>query len=296
MKKLIAAVILVTSASTAFAGVTTYVDEAAKYLVEVKSGKKVYRSDWIAQCAEPVSRARAANDPIPPHIIYKNFGGKPVGDKYAITYDQADAICREASYYRDVVFKDLDLFKDLDSKINMLVTTDWSMENKDTMSTDYLTKLGESCEQAVAVMTAAKIPASAPFKLDYTGVNTIGELQTKLCDRAKDVGQNYWKRRVEAEAKSKEPYVKAGIKGDKLDLMLEYDGSIFLTGKRAPDGLKPYAAASTMFTWSTSDPDDNDYVIHTVRKYLFKGNNLVRTSEKTFRKRRGEELGAAAFK
>jgi hypothetical protein len=51
-----------------------------------------------------------------------------------------------------------------------------------------------------------------------------------------------------------------------------------------------------MFTWSTSDPDDNDYVIHTVRKYLFKGNNLVRTSEKTFRKRRGEELGAAAFK
>jgi len=298
MKKLIGTVVLLASTSTAFAS-GEQVEWAAEYVKAMKTASPGrYRRD-VTECAQSVKEARDAKAPIAAKPIYKDFGGAPVDDHgyaYQITYEQADAICRDAAFLSDVVYKDMGIFVDLDSKIDTLVRFDWNMGAKDSMPTDYLTQLVPACEKAVADLEAAKVPATTPFVLDHTGVATVGDLKKKLCDRAKDLGANYWKHREDDAVKAKAPYLKAGIKGDKLDLMLEYSGSLFLAGKRAPTGLKPYAAASTMFSWSTSDPDDNDYVVHTVRKYMFKGNTLVKTSEKTYRTRRGENLGASAFK
>lgn len=67
-------------------------------------------------------------------------------------------------------------------------------------------------------------------------------------------------------------------------------------GGSAPDDLRKYAKASTMFLWLSSDPDAAGYVTHTVRKFQFKGNTLVKTSDKTYRKKRGEQLGSSAFR
>lgn len=295
-KTLITTAVIVASTTSAFA-YGREVAYAAQYVHNMtKDGSASRLTGGAGACAAEVKEAREANQPLVAEI-FQEFGGTKTADgSYQITYDQADAICRDAGMYSDVVFKDIDLFKDIAGKIHALVDNDWSMDAKDSMPTDYLAKLEPPCSAAVAALAAAKVPASARFHLDHVGIETVGDLQAKLCDRAKDLGLNYWKHREEAEKKALEPYLKAGIKGDRLDLMLEYGGSLFLPGKRAPNGLKPYATAPVMFTWSTSDPDDAGYVVHTVRKYVFKGNTLVRTSEKNYRMKSGAEPGGSAFK
>ena len=50
--------------------------------------------------------------------------------------------------------------------------------------------------------------------------------------------------------------------------------------------------AAVLFQWlEGDDPGDARYVIHTIRKYRFKGNALAGTSEQQVRRLRGKDVG-----
>ena len=189
------------------------------------------------------------------------------------------------------MLKDLETFSMVDHDYDALIEKGFSRSYGEGLE-KYIAR----CEPAVDELLAAKVPPTLRYAIGKT-VTTVGELKTAVCAKGKEGLKHFFAAFDGKEAKSREPYIKAGIKGDKLELMVQYDGSVFLPGGAMPShNLKQYADASSLFVWLTSDPDDNDYVVHTVRKYQFKGNKLVRDSEKTFRKPRGAKLGAAAFK
>jgi hypothetical protein len=298
VKKLIVTAILCASTSAAFA-MGEEVGATAEWLLKVRKGEAGrYPYTDVARCQASIDEARARNAEIASRPVYKEFGG--VHERavyYTITYEQGEAICREASYYQDVVLKDGTFFSQLYGHIHAFEArgTDVAVDSDDPKR---LAAKAEPCNKAVAALVAANVPASTRMWLSIgpEDVLTVGELKTKLCDVAKDLGENYAKRKLEDDAKTRAPYLKVGIKGDKLELLLEYGDGVYLAGQNAPDDLRKYAKASTMFTWTTSDPDAADFVVHTIRKYVFKGNTLVKTIDKTYRKRRGEKLGGGPFR
>lgn len=146
------------------------------------------------------------------------------------------------------------------------------------------------CNQAVDDVLAAKVPATFEFRLNNKSW-VVGELKAKVCDELGRRVDQFSKDAAELDKKAEEKFTKYGIKGDKLELMRKYDGGLYLIGGAAPRDLKKYAAASVLFVWLTSDPDDAGFVTHTVRRHAFSGNKLVKTTEKTYRKRKGDKLG-----
>jgi hypothetical protein len=151
-----------------------------------------------------------------------------------------------------------------------------------------------ACRAAVA---AAK--ARDPMLVIKTGTATytIAEYETKVCDQLAALHPAFiTDARAElrkAIEKTMAPYVAAGIGGKKLDLMIQYDGVYWrLPGGERTDDPKTLAAATTLFHWlEADDREDGNYVIHTIRKFQFKGNDLVKVSEKTYRKKKGAALG-----
>jgi hypothetical protein len=148
--------------------------------------------------------------------------------------------------------------------------------------------------KATADLAAAKVTPTLELTISGMARNvtvTVGELKAKVCDPVGPAAQKYNISVAEKNKASEERFTKYGVKGDKLALLKEEWGFLYLTGGDAPDDVKKYATASVFFKWTTSDADAAGFVTHTVRKHVFNGNTLVKTSEKSYRKRKGEKLG-----
>lgn len=306
MKKLIASIVLLASTTPAFAfGETGYaqsiVSDLARWVRMLKRGDytrytgseqrlQKTQNGTSTECLDAVAGARKEGATTLWHEVFEHFGGKlDDNHHWTITLDQAAEICKEATFYADVVLKDLDTFGQASVAFDKLMQfgiTEGAI--------DYQRKAVERCGPAVDELLAAAVPPTFPYPVGEA--KTVAELKAKVCEHGKQTLKRVVDTVVANAAKARAPFMKAGIEGDKLALMLQYDGSVFLPGGAASDNLRRYAAASSLFVWLTSDPDGDDYVVHTVRKYQFKGNKLVRDSEKTYRKKRGANLGAAAFK
>jgi hypothetical protein len=126
---------------------------------------------------------------------------------------------------------------------------------------------------------------------------SLGEFDTKVCDELARLQPAFIADARAALRKANEktmaPYIAAGIGGRKLDLMIRYDGVYWrLPGGDRTDDPKKLAAAPTLFQWlEAEDRDDPAYVIHTIRKFQFKGNDLAGVSEKAYRAKKGAVLG-----
>lgn len=246
-------------------------------------------ANGVTNCMADLESYRKDGDTQVYSAEFEKFGATRDSDgHYNLTIDQAEDICREGEHYRYVLFKDFDVIIHGDVDYDRLVQFDFGAEGI-AQGIEEIKK----CPAAVDAILAAGFAPSTPFKAG--SAKTVGELKA-MCEAGIKASEKYLAYVDQQGKKAAEPYLKAGIKDDKLDLMLKYDGSVFLTGGAAPDNLKQYAAASALFVWLTSDPDDAGYVVHTVDKYVFKGNRLVRTSEKTFRLKSGAKLGGGAFK
>jgi hypothetical protein len=94
-------------------------------------------------------------------------------------------------------------------------------------------------------------------------------------------------------AKAAAPFVAAGISAQKLDLMVQYEGVYWrLPGGERTDDAKKLAAASVLFQWlEAEDRVDPRYVLHTIRRYQFKGNDLDKVTETQHRIVKGGKLG-----
>jgi hypothetical protein len=286
-KTLIASILLITAtAATSNADV----GKAAEWLKQAKRGDLRYDPPNLDDCSSAIEAARKAGKTrLGWHPDFDAFGGK---DGY-LAIDNAEPICREAIFYRDVVRKDIEVFTEFnDMMFAMLHGTN------DMTYYKHVQDLADKCDKAVDAMLAAKVDPSTPFVVGTSKhkANTVGEIKPNVCAAARSESQRIEKERTDKTEGERAPFLAVGIKDDKLEFVVKNDGEIFLVGKKEPRGPKDYAKASTMFLWTTREPDIFNYVVHTVYKHVFKGNKLVKESYKTYRLRDGQNPGAAAFK
>lgn len=300
-KTFITTALFITISTPAFANppsaAPSSVVDTAHWLKQARAGEKgtfQYHGldknpDGVTNCMASLEARRKDGDTEVYSADFESFGAKRDSDaRWNLTIDQAEDLCREGERDLYVLFKDYDVIARSNIDYDRLVQFDFGVEG-----VQQLIDVAKKCPAAVDAILAAKLDPATPFHVG--SAKTVGELKA-MCEAGRKAGEKYLAYVDQQGKKAAEPYIKAGIKDDKLDLMLKYDGSVFLTGGAAPDNLKKYAAASALFVWMTSDPDDAGYVVHTVDKYVFKGNRLVRSTEKTFRLKSGAKLGGSAFK
>jgi hypothetical protein len=154
------------------------------------------------------------------------------------------------------------------------------------------------CKEVVAAARAddpARTAGKAGLSLDDYEATVCGALaveQPKWVAAARAAMD----RRVEA---ARAPYIAVGIDGDKLDLLAHYHGGIYWTlkGGGRTDDPAVLAKTSVLFNYLVGDdPERPGIEIHTVRKHQFKGNKLVKRTEKQYRLVKGSERKASWFK
>jgi hypothetical protein len=238
----------------------------------------------VAACSADIAAARKAGVTKLADSEYQHIGGTPAGGSYEITLDRADKLCAEFGPY-EAVGKRVAVFGDAKQMTFIL---------KNESSAEYAAaglKQADKCRAAVDEIVAAKVPATFAVKFGANDVVTVGELKAKVCDALTTAASKYAKKLDDAEKARTEKFTKFGIAGDRLELFKRSWGFLFLAGGASSDDIKKYAAATLIFEWTSSDPDGANMVTHTVRRYQFSGNKLAGTTEKTYRKPKGESLG-----
>jgi hypothetical protein len=259
-----------------------------KYIDTLEGAKEeVFRASLPAKdCTDAVDRARKARLTKLVHPDYIRIGGartKENDSQYEITLERADQLCAEyAQWY--AVGRNYDLLQ----RIKLRMGTLDAAPAPSVLQA--MVEMGNTCSKAVDEMVAAGVPPTFAFNLDGKPY-TVADLKPKICDAVIIAVNQHIKDSAAAQQKDEERFTKVGIKGDKLALMVRYDGGVFLAGGGEDPTFKKYAPASLLFVWLQSDADAAGYVVHTIRRYKFAGNKLLGTTEKTYRKHKGERPG-----
>lgn len=270
--------------------------EVGQYVQATDSAKnfigRIDKDKTPAGCTEAVGKARKAGLKTL-RGRFETAGGKEIPDQmtYEITLAQADAACKVYGQYY-AVGTYANEWTSIQRDISML-TTDIAP------SPDFVKgALDEaaSCTKHADELLAAGVPANLPWKLVGDPVFTVADIKPKFCDALTKQANKFSKDMAAVIEKEKAKYTKVGIAGDKLEFMMTYPGRVFLPGRTAPDEMKPYAAASTMFVELSGDADADNMVTFTVRRYQFSGNKLAKTTEKTYRLHKGDRPEASAFR
>jgi hypothetical protein len=236
-------------------------------------------------CKDDVEAARKAGVTKLASDEFKKLGGTQNNSVYEITIDRAAQLCAEYAMY-EMVGKHFKKFEYTRSHLQVLTPqmapgpgyVKTALENVD------------ECRKAVDEIIAAGVPTTLEVKFASDAM-TVADLKPKICDTVADAAAKFTKDMKGLDDQKTERFTKVGIKGDKLDLVKKSWGFLFLAGGTSSDDAKKYAAASLIFEWTTSDPDGAGFVTHTVRRYQFSGNKLAKTTEKTYRKRKGDKVG-----
>jgi hypothetical protein len=130
---------------------------------------------------------------------------------------------------------------------------------------------------------------------------TLDAFQAAVCDPLAVVVPEVIGKARAAEiarlAKVAAPFVAAGISGEKLALMVQYADVYWrLPGGERTGDPKQLAAASRLFQWlEAADRADPRYVVHTIRRYEFKGNAKGPVTEAQHRLLKGARLDESVF-
>lgn len=267
-------------AGTVVGDYVTYL-EAAKADIASATNK-------ASACKDAVAAARKAGATTLENGNFNKIGGKPSAHdntSYVVSIDRAEAVCDEYALYEQVA-PHAGEFSDALSKISLL--TPEMSPGPDFVKAAFAE--ATACTKTVEQLLAAKVPPTFALQLGGTAY-TLGEIKVKVCVAETEAAARYSKEAAAAQRRAEARYAKLGITGDKMHLMMEYEGSLFLPGGASSSDLRKYAAASVMFVWTTSDPDGEDMVTHTVRRYQFTGNKLVKTTSQEYRRPKGAKLG-----
>jgi hypothetical protein len=250
-------------------------------------GQSGRRLPETADCLGAVDRARKTGAKQLTNDAFKSIG-TATGNTYAITIDRAGQVCSDYAPYETIAKEAGALdFAQADA-ITLKPETGYSAAGLQVFID------GKKCRAAADAIASAKLPPSLPFHIRGGGNGidvTVGDVKQKVCEHISQVARDILGASAAADKKDTERFTKYGIAGDRLDLLKKNWGFLFLPGGRSSNDVKTYASAPIIFEWTTSDPDDADMVTHTVRRYQFKSNKLVNTTEKTYRKRKGDKLG-----
>jgi hypothetical protein len=140
---------------------------------------------------------------------------------------------------------------------------------------------GNACNQAIDAALAAGARDDIAVTIDDAKL-TLAEAKVKVCDATiafgtkltGDIADAHAAARAEIAAK----YEKVGIKGQRLELFIEYD-DVYWRGKRCErvTDLKKLAKAKVLFQWL-----ENADGTHTIRTYTFKGHRVKSVKDRTY--------------
>lgn len=249
------------------------------------------------QCDADVAAWNAKGIATGDRIVSYDFNAHPKAVDNAIELGEMTAICAAYRPLYAAYKLDYDL-RQFDS--TLMKVRDGFVKPGDGVLTateiDRLERTGDAKACKATVLAAAGKDAG----MKTTGVSgrlSLADFDTKVCDVLATVMPPFV---TEARAKlatnteaAAAPYKAAGIGGDKLALIVKYDGVEWrLVGGKATDDPATLAKASVLFQWlEADDPDDARYVVHTIRRYKFKANALVDQSEKQYRRKAGAPVG-----
>lgn len=232
-------------------------------------------------------------------IFSYDFNQHPKAKDNTIPLSEMPAVCEQ---YRPLYARYKAVFDLTTYAGTLMKIRDGFVKPGDSVLTDHLITEYETLGDAAACRSAAKTAVDLDTKLKVQGAGSVGavavaDFETKVCDELAKLVPTFV---ADARAKLKEhmkevlaPYVAAGIAGDKLDLIGKYEGVEWrLTGGKVTSDPAALAKAAVIFQWlEAEDREDARYVIHTIRKYQFKGNTLAGTSEKQYRRKKGADVG-----
>jgi hypothetical protein len=140
---------------------------------------------------------------------------------------------------------------------------------------------GKACHAATDAAIAAGAPDDVAVVID--GVSrTLAQGKVEICDAMVAFGQrligDIAAAHAAARAEIAAKYEAVGVKGQRLELFIEYD-DVYWRGKgceRITD-LKKLARAKVLFHWL-----ENSDGTHTIRKYTFKGNKVKSIKDRTY--------------
>jgi hypothetical protein len=141
---------------------------------------------------------------------------------------------------------------------------------------------GKACVKATDAAIAAGAPSDWKTTIGDRRVS-LAEGKTEICQAVIDLGASF-AGKTGAQDRAKEDeirqrYVKAGIKGARLELFVKYDNTRWMAKgcKIIYDDLKVLKKATALFQWW-----ENADGSHTIRKYTFKGDKVTSVKDKTF--------------
>lgn len=296
------ALILLTVATTARADVLHDAgDQLGVYYRRVRELTRVPTSpDELPsadQCDADVAAWKAKGVKDGDRIVSFDFNAHPKATDNAIDFAEMPAVCAAYRPLYEAYKLDFDL-RLYDS--TLMKVRDGFVKPGDGVLTaaelDRLERAGDAKACKATVLAAAG--KNAAMKTNgISGRLTLADFDTKVCDVLATVMPPFLADARAALAANSEktaaPYTAVGIAGAKLALLVKYDGVEWrLVGGKVTDDPAILAKASVLFQWlEADDPDDARYVIHTIRKYRFKGNALVTSSEKQYRRKAGAPIG-----
>lgn len=199
--------------------------------------------------------------------------------------DKLAKLREELARYDSTLFKITDVVKPGDSVLTAYLIDEYA-------------KFGDPASCKAAAKTASELDGSLKIKsFALHGDVAIADFDARICEAlASTLPQWLADSRaalVKGNATARAKYSAAGIAGDKLDLIAKYDGVYWrLVGGDRTDDPKKLAKARVLFQWlEAEDKDDTRFVIHTIRRYQFKGNTLAGTTEKQYRRAKGARIG-----
>jgi len=249
------------------------------------------------QCDADVKAWRAKGVKDADRIFSYDFNAHPKAKDNTIALSEMPAICQA---YRPLfaAYKiDHDLVR-FDSVL-MKIRDGFVKPGDSVLTANVITEYERTGDPAAcrAAVAAAKALDPTMLTRGSAGALTLPEFETQVCAELARLQPAFITDARAALRKNVErtmaPYVAAGIGGKKLDLMIQYDGVYWrLPGGARTDDPKTLAKATTLFHWlEAADPEDARYVVHTIRKFRFKGNDLVDVTEKQYRRKQGADVG-----
>jgi len=275
---------LMWTAANGLANFVRGIDEVAEYGTNAGSGylardPKVCRDHLTKMKAEGVKGSDRVQDPLFGHFPGVAGGAVLEADdyNYSMAFSDGAKICERFAQLRAIVPAVAPLVE-FTTPLHRRETT-----TMDDVGAEFAADLlldGAKCEQAVDQAQATGVDRTVAINTPGGAAVRLDTFAATYCQPMLDWG-NEWKDSLPAYKQAQyealiAPYVKVGIKGDRLELFLEKVGSFLLPGctEFADESPKKLAKAKALFFWLT---DDWGYI--TVRKYKFKGNTYKITEQ-----------------
>jgi hypothetical protein len=238
------------------------------------------RKIGVKECREFVADAAKKKKAA---ILYDSYGhpdAKPVGKLFSVPADKLGWFCDHYAMQLEV-YALRSVAEDAKSASGW-VAEGLNEEAKKNIrgNGDGYRRQAKECRDMVAKVTT--FPGGADIVVKKRNGDPIGKVSevAAMCealDKAAEIYDAEWK---VASKTFEKPFVEAGFTADKLEYLVYYGPEIdgwYVKGCKEPKNLKALKKANAWFQWFT----DSDGII-TIRKYWWKGDKLVKTTEKQF--------------